>query len=196
MKKLLVLILGLSMIVAISGQAFAVAIVDVVEANTGFFVPTDAQKFDSPYYRAYNQNWGWTHSGIAGTFSTADLSISAFDVDASSGEVDEIEIFNEFSGTWDPLGTLAGGNNIWSYTTFALDLTEYTEEINNGLQVRMLIDTGTQGSWLVTLAKSVLNLDGGTIPEPEPGAQVPEPATFLLFGFGLAGLAGFKKRFK
>ena len=50
--------------------------------------------------------------------------------------------------------------------------------------------------WAVALAKSVLSVDGGEIGSPEPGVGVPEPATMLLLGFGLAGLAGFKKRFK
>ncbi|MCS6986329.1 MAG: hypothetical protein NZM40_02675 [Sphingomonadaceae bacterium] len=34
----------------------AVADVDVVEAPTGFFVPTDAQKYDWPYYRWFGDD--------------------------------------------------------------------------------------------------------------------------------------------
>ena len=66
------------------------ATVDVVEAPTGFFVPTDAQKYDSPYYRYVSEDWGWVHNAIAGVITSAELLIAAFDVDYSLGELDEI----------------------------------------------------------------------------------------------------------
>jgi hypothetical protein len=95
-----------------------------------------------------------------------------------------------------PLGELAGATNIWSYTDFDLPLVDFDTAIFAGLEVWMDIDSNDTGSWAVTLAKSVLSLDGGEIPGPGPGA-IPEPATMLLLGSGLIGLAGFaRRRFK
>ena len=37
--------------------------------------------------------------------------------------------------------------------------------------------------------------NGTGTPTPLPFAPVPEPGTFVLFGFGLAGLFAFRKRF-
>ena len=40
------------------------------------FLPT-RQKYDTPYYRWYNEDWSWQHSAIASGFTTATLRISA-----------------------------------------------------------------------------------------------------------------------
>jgi hypothetical protein len=60
--------------------------------------------------------------------------------------------------------------------------------------VQILIDELDQDNyWGVSLAKSVLSLDGAPLPNPNPGA-VPVPAALWLFGTALAGLAGFGRR--
>jgi hypothetical protein len=175
-----------------AGQALAVPVTDTVQTPTGYFVPTDAQKLDSPYYRGNGQDWSWTHSAIVTPFTTATLNISAFDVDASSGEVDNIYAYDGATAVL--LGTLAGGNNIWSFTNFNLG-SNFFDDIAIGLQVSIGIDQLHQG-WFVTLAKSSLSLDNGGLPTPTPG--VPEPSTWamMILGFAGVGFMAYRRRDK
>ena len=92
-------------IIAVTGASQA-ATLDVVQYPTGYFAPDEAATYDLPFYRGYGEDWGWSHGVIANAFTSATLSISAFDVDYSSGEVDEIYVMND--GSWELLGTLVG----------------------------------------------------------------------------------------
>jgi len=174
--------------------AGAVPITDIQEyANntaTEYFVDVDANKYNSPYYRSAREDWGYAHNAIAGTFTSIVLEISAFDVDAGSGEFDNISIFD--GSSWVNVGSLAGASDIWAFSTF--DLTGYAwaqAQVNAGLQVKMDIDNLDDG-WLVTLGKSTLSLDGGDqqcVPTPGvPCSTVPEPASMALVGLALSGL--------
>lgn len=197
MKKLFLLVaVGLMLTVG----SFAYAATDIVQAPTSYFVPSDSQKTDWPYYRRNGDDWGWTHNGIAGTITNATLSVSAYDVDRDGydtggtyfgPELDGVYAYD--SGALMFLGYLAGGTDKWSYTTFTLGSNFY-DDINSGLQVLFKIDESDIG-WAVTLAKSVIATEGSNIPGPEPGA-VPEPLTMLLLGLGLTGLAGLRRRFE
>ena len=174
-------------------QSQAAPVTDTVQAPTGFFVPTDGQRFDSPYYRGLGENWGWTHGVIAGAIGSATLNISAFDVDAPPqvgfvGEIDKV--YANDSGTWVYLGDLKGGNNIWAFSTFALGAS-FFDDINSGLQVKIDIDTTHEG-WFVTLAKSSLSVDNGALPPPVPG--IPEPGTYAMMLAGLAVVGSIARR--
>ena len=207
-KKLVILCLA-AFAVATSLDASAVS--DVRDANTPgvgttYFLPAATSAGASPYYR-YNSywsgqvgtpggGWGWTHGGIAGSsFTSATLNIGAFDVDYDSGERDRISVFDSGFG-WRDIGFLGGTNNEWAYGS--IDLTSFSffasleDDINSGLQVMMDIDT-TNAGWAVTLSKSVLTVNGGYLPPPNPIPPVPEPETYAMLLAGL-GLMGFMMR--
>lgn len=179
----------LASVTAISTSTQA-QVTDTVQAPTGYFVPTDAQKYDSQYWRFASQDWGWSHGKIGGVITSAELNISAFDVDFGQGEIDNIYAYD--NGVMTLLGSLAGGSDIYSFTKFTLGSNFY-DDIANGLQVFVDIDAANTG-WNLTLSKSSLTVNGGTLPPPGPG--VPEPASWamLIGGFGLAGSTLRRKR--
>ncbi|MCC6123772.1 MAG: hypothetical protein IT426_02320 [Pirellulales bacterium] len=197
MRQIKILLLALALPLVLSN--IAVAVIDVVQAPTGFFVPDDSLKYSSPYYRDMNQDWGWTHGAIAGTITSAKLQISAFDVDnagpANQWEHDLIFGWDTDTAAWIsiPPGVLAGADDTWSYTDFTVPASLFNE-VSAGLQVWMDIDTTSGGSWLVTLAKSVLTTEGEEPPPPQPG--VPEPMTMVIWSLlGALGLVyGWRHR--
>lgn len=154
-----------------------------------YFVDSDANKGSAPYYRWQSEDWGWTHNALVGSITTASLNISAYDIDYSSGERDEV--FAMDSGTWKSLGFLTGSDGAWAFSTFTLG-NDFYDDIQNGLQVKLDIDTTSDG-WAVTVAKSSLSIDGGALPPPPP---VPEPETYamLLAGLGIIRAMTRKKR--
>ena len=196
----------ISLVALFSVNASATLILDVQEYSnntaTEYFVDVDANKTNSPYYRGQSEDWGWVHNGIAGTFTSILLDISAYDVDAP-GEDDDISVFDGVN--WISLGSLAGNNNIWAFTQFDLSGFAWAEaQVNAGLQVKMDIDT-TSFSWAVTLAKAVLTVDdgstngGGGACVPTPGipctTTVPEPSSLMILGLGLLGFQARRKFF-
>ena len=195
----------LSLVTIFSATTSATLITDVQEYDNNlsneYFVIDDASKNTHPYYRGSNQDWGWIHEAIAGTFTSVVLDISAFDVDAPA-ELDLISVFD--GSSWVSLGNLVGLNDQWGFTNFDLSSFSWAgAQVNAGLQVKMDIDTAA-GGWIVTLGKAVLTVDdgsgiggGGSTCVPTPGipctVNVPEPSTLMIFALALLGLQTRKK---
>lgn len=194
-------LLCLGILLSVGSVAFATT-VDVKDYSTQtsstYFVDADSNKYNSPYYRWHGEDWGWQHSAVSGTITSATLNISAYDVDWAGqpqwgykGELDKIYAYDGSTKVY--LGSLSGENDKWSYTSFALG-SNFFDDIASGLKIWMEIDGRNEG-WAVTLAKSALSIDGGTIPNPNPGpSPVPEPGTIVLLAAGLGGLALWRRK--
>lgn len=145
----------------------------------------------------------WTHTydfSEPNPLLWATLTIVADDVDPASdsnttGEIDYVYIFvndqrimlgelkrgTEYSNWSYKPGYGAHPENLGNYTTtvFDLDLA--------WLQSDMKFQVEVAGNWGVEIEKSTLTVQG---------SPVPVPATAILFGAGLAGLAGIVRRKK
>jgi|GEM_PF-2180464 len=84
--------------------------------------------------------------------TSAVLLLETWDVDFSSGELDEV-FFNNVS-----LGYATGADEEWSNTTFTLPLALVQAGKNT---VRMMVDQGTSGPWCTWIARGQLIIDGG-----------------------------------
>ena len=95
--------------------------------------------------------------------------------------------------------TLAGGSQYW--------LSALPSDVNTGAGwnanalgqsgYQALFDYAGGGTWVPDDGQSTqgaYRISGSELPFPAPPGVVPEPSAFLLFGAGLAGLAGFRGR--
>ena len=135
-------------------SASATTTEDVVQAPTGYFLPAAANPNNSPWYRWYDEDWGWAHTFNPANkvLISASLEIYAYDVD--SGATDpEVDVISA-DGT--NLGNLAGASGTWSTNTFSVPVSLLAD---GTLNVWMDIDsTHSSYAWAVTLEYSKLTV--------------------------------------
>lgn len=122
-----------------------------LETPTGFFWDRISSENAAPFYRWYNEDWGWNHQCPTGIWiNSAQLSIRAYDVDVPS-EVDQIYLDGDY------FGDLGGSSTSWSLTTFNIPYSYLTD---GWLGVWMDIDaTSSWMQWGVTLDYSELSVE-------------------------------------
>ncbi len=157
---------------------------------TEYFVPSDAQKYNDPYWRRPYEDWSWQHNPIIGDHQSITLQIAAFDVDYTDAvgyKSEDDKILVKVAGQWVEVGMLAAAPDEWSFSTF--DLTHIPgikEQVNNGLEVMVDIDWDEvdpyhPGAFRLTLAKATLAVDGGAQacnPNPDLKCTTLQPIQF------------------
>lgn len=123
------------------------------------------------------------------TFEVTGSGIGSFDIDAVLA-FDTPDISGSFSGNgfWGTLsGRVSAGILSWDSPIESLTLAD-----GNVLQIALEQGCAIGNDTQYTVAATITNLGGATTPGgPSP---VPEPATVLLFGAGLIGLATLRRQ--
>ncbi len=187
----------LSLVVALTGfmalNAQATSVTGIIDfTGTAVFnaaIPdaTAVTSFANVQVSALTQTGGYSGLNAGGQVAT----FSPFTFLSSLGPPQVVDTTNEIATLWT---FTVGGTTTYSFIdAYVTSVTENSSGLlisGTGLAT-ITGDTSTSGTWQFSSQSG-----SDTLSFSASASTVPEPATLLLLGSGLVGLAAFRKRFK
>ncbi|NDY72699.1 hypothetical protein DO021_13970 [Desulfobacter hydrogenophilus] len=194
MKTFVGLLVGLFLTLFVVGSASAISFTDTVDLNDVILSEGPIASLGHVTEYSYTHNTPSDFEVPPDTVISATLTISGYWIDDNNDTVTVEET---------TVGTLNSGGNQGSFLWWTWDNPSISAFDISGIfqtwEAETLLDititaNGNFPDGIIQLSSSVFELEYENGSDPSGGAHAPEPATMVLFGLGLLGVAGMSRK--